>query len=205
VTHRFIEVLEMEPDLQAVAIDMPIGLLEHPQAGGRQCDREARLILGRPRASSVFSPPLRGQLRARVYGGHHTRGLSRQSFGILPKIREVDDVLCQRTLGLVREAHPELAFGLAAGKPMRFNKKTEQGRRERKAALRKLPMPWAPILWQVLACGETCYRRGKVGRDDLIDAAILSWTATRIVTGQARSFPAVPPVDGRGRPMAIWY
>ena len=205
VAHRFVEILGMEPALHTVAIDIPIGLLEEPQPGGRQCDRDARRILGRPRASSVFNPPLREQLSARVYGGCRTKGMSRQSFGILPKIREVDDALCQRTLGLVFEAHPELAFGVAAGRPMQFNKKTEQGRRERTAGLRRLPVPWAQALRRVLVCGETCYRRDLVGRDDLIDAAILSWTAARLATGQARSLPAVPSVDRCGRPMAIWY
>jgi predicted RNase H-like nuclease len=205
VAHRFVEILEIEPDLQAVAVDIPIGLLDLPQPGGRQCDREARRILGRSRASSVFNPPLRKQLSAMVYGGRQTRGLSRQSFGILPKIRELDEALCQRTLGLVSEAHPELAFALAAGRPMMFNKKRVEGRLERVAVLRKLPTPWGNVLRRVLACGEICYRRSKVGRDDLIDAAILGWTAARIAAGQACSLPAVPPVDGLGRPMAIWY
>ena len=41
-----------------VAVDMPIGLLER---GARQCDVEARRLLG-VRRSSVFTPPLRPML-----------------------------------------------------------------------------------------------------------------------------------------------
>lgn len=34
VTHRFVEILDMEPALHAMAIDIPIGLLDRPQPGG---------------------------------------------------------------------------------------------------------------------------------------------------------------------------
>ena len=204
VADRFAEILTIQPALQTVAIDIPIGLLDRPEPGGRLCDREARRLLDRPRASSVFNPPLRQQLSAKVYGGSLTKGMSRQTFGILPKIREVDEVLSFKAPRLIYEAHPELAFALVAGRPMRLNKKRAPGHRERVSALRKLPAPWGDVLGRVLACGEICYRRSKVGRDDLIDAAILSWTASMIAAGQARSLPPAPPVDGLGRPMAIW-
>ncbi|HSE57716.1 MAG TPA: DUF429 domain-containing protein [Nitrospiraceae bacterium] len=204
LAHRVVEILDMEPALHAMAIDIPIGLLDRPEPRGRLCDREARRLLGGARASSIFNPPLRQQLSAKVYGGSLTKGMSRQTFGILPKIREVDKVLSFKAPGLIYEAHPELAFALVAGRPMRFNKKRAPGHRERVSALRKLPAPWGDVLGRVLACGEICYRRSKVGRDDLIDAAILSWTASRIAAGQARSLPPAPPVDGLGRPMAIW-
>ena len=204
LAHRVVEILDREPALHAVAIDIPIGLLDRPHPGGRLCDRAARRLLGRPRASSVFTPPLRKQLTVRAYGGPRTKGMSRQTFGILPKIREVDAALSRSPRGLFYEAHPELAFALAAGRPMMSNKKRVCGHRERVEVLHTLPAPWGPVLRWVLACGETCYRRGKVGRDDLIDAAILSWTAARIATGQARSLPVAPLRDGLGRPMAIW-
>lgn len=204
LAHRVVEILDMEPALHAVAIDIPIGLLDRPEPGGRLCDREARRLLGRPRASSVFNPPLRQQLSAKVYGGSLTKGMSRQTFSLLPKIREVDEALLGSTRGLFYEAHPELAFALVAGRPMTFNKKRVPGRRERVAVLRKLPAPWGDVLGRVLACGEICYRRSKIGRDDLVDAAILSWAASRIAAGQARSLPPAPPVDGLDRPMAIW-
>lgn len=43
----------------AIAVDVPIGLTD---SGQRDCDREARKRLGRPRASSVFPAPLRAVL-----------------------------------------------------------------------------------------------------------------------------------------------
>jgi predicted RNase H-like nuclease len=43
-----------------------------------------------------------------------------------------------------------------------------------------------------------------VGRDDLLDAAVLSLTASRIARGEGLCFPPEPERDGRGLPMAIW-
>jgi predicted RNase H-like nuclease len=51
--HNFAEVLALEPQPVVIAIDMPVGLLDTPQLGGRECDRRARKLLGR-RASSIF-------------------------------------------------------------------------------------------------------------------------------------------------------
>ncbi len=84
-------VLALDPAPEVVVVDIPIGLLDEPSAGGRACDREARRLLGAPRCSSVFSPPVRGVLNARHFEG--ALGLSRQAFGILPKVREADALL----------------------------------------------------------------------------------------------------------------
>ena len=55
------ELLVGRPDgLQALAIDIPIGLMDGPRA----CDKAARTKLGTPRGSSVFPPPCRAALAA---------------------------------------------------------------------------------------------------------------------------------------------
>jgi predicted RNase H-like nuclease len=41
-------------DLKIVAVDVPIGLLERYERGGRACDRAARKLRGRHRDSSVL-------------------------------------------------------------------------------------------------------------------------------------------------------
>ncbi|MCG3112708.1 MAG: DUF429 domain-containing protein [Candidatus Manganitrophus sp. SB1] len=64
VCGSFKEVLNLTPAPKVIAIDIPIGLLDTPEIGGRQCDREARRLLKPPRASSVFSPPIRKYLPA---------------------------------------------------------------------------------------------------------------------------------------------
>lgn len=135
---EFEEILSLSPKPAVIVVDIPIGLLDKPQPGGRRCDQETRRLLGR-RASSVFTPPNRIVLEVRNYADARRHGLSIQAFGILPKIREVDRLMTPELQTLVYEAHPELEFRALAGYPMRFNKKTVRGRYERLHALGKVP------------------------------------------------------------------
>lgn len=79
----FREVLTLPEKPVVLAVDMPIGLLDRPLPSGRSCDREARKLLRRPRASSVFTPATRPGLAAmdfldvsRVNG----MGMSKEAF-----------------------------------------------------------------------------------------------------------------------------
>lgn len=188
-------VASVEPDFSSVlargasvyAVDIPIGLAEVAERGGRPCDRETRALLG-PRAASVFSPPTQRALAAFRAGGNHRAvsaanrggvpdapGLSLQTFNILPKIAEVDSAPSHAD---VREAHPELCFAAAnAMRPMRHPKKTLLGRRERLRVLDRLGFPRFVL-------------RGAAA-DDILDACINCWTATRIARGLATPVPAV--------------
>jgi predicted RNase H-like nuclease len=92
----------LSEDPKIVAIDIPIGLLDSAVPGGRKCDQLARALLRRPRASSVFSPPVRGALIQEDYPKalHANRessasklGISKQCFGLFEKMRHVDDWL----------------------------------------------------------------------------------------------------------------
>lgn len=136
--NRFAEVLTLAPRPAVIAIDIPIGLLEVQQPGGRECDRQARRLLGR-RASSVFTPPTRALLEATRYEQVRSHGVSIQAFGILPKIREVDRLMTLELQTIVREAHPELAFRSLTGAPLQHNKKTSAGREERLRVLEQAP------------------------------------------------------------------
>jgi predicted RNase H-like nuclease len=99
-----------------IAVDIPIGL---PANGARTCDLEARSYLGALRGSSVFPAPVRACLTPGSYellSARHRRvdrrGLSKQAFNLLPKIREVDQYLLQhpRDRSRIREVHPEVSF-----------------------------------------------------------------------------------------------
>src|SRR5438270_13694603 len=57
VTTSFAQILEREKIACCIAVDIPIGLPEPGSA--RRCDVEARRILTRVRASSVFPAPSR--------------------------------------------------------------------------------------------------------------------------------------------------
>ena len=91
-----VELIEQLPQFEVMAIDIPIGLLSVAAPGGRGCDRAARTILGRPRGSSVFSPPVRAALdypddyaaalRKNRLSSRAGVGISKQCFHIMPKI-----------------------------------------------------------------------------------------------------------------------
>ena len=186
-----------------IALDIPIGL---PERGPRDCDLRVRRILGQGRASSVFPAPTRPVLAATSYNAacgirfkEEGKKLSRQSWGIVQKIRDVDQVLCQdlNLQSRVREVHPELSFfTLAGGRPMRYSKKKKEGKDERYRLLE----PW---FGQAL---QTVLKQRKhlaSTEDDILDAFATLWTAERIASGIARTIPSLPPKDTHGLRMEI--
>ncbi|HEX2021776.1 MAG TPA: DUF429 domain-containing protein [Candidatus Thermoplasmatota archaeon] len=189
---RLADALALPSEL--VAIDMPIGLLDAPEPGGRACDREARRMLGK-RGASVFSPLAREHLRAARFAD--ARGISLQSWNLRARIAELDDALAPAEQGRVVESHPELAFAALAGAPLLAPKRKAQGRGARTMALRGIDDdPFAPLL----RVGPPRGARW----DDLLDACALAWTARRVADGRARRVPESPPVDARGLRMEIW-
>ena len=159
--------------LAAVAIDIPIGL---PQAGSRRCDIEARRMIG-ARRSSVFPAPARGVLGATTYEAAAARSqaisgkrLSRQAFGVLSKIEDVDRVVGPDRQRHLVEVHPEVSFTVLAGVPMSHHKATAEGRAERLAVLRG-PFPDIEI--------QAASRITRVKPDDVLDAFVAAWSARR--------------------------
>ena len=189
-----------------VCIDMPIGL---SVTGVRQCDAAARRLLG-PRRSSVFPAPPRMALVDRPYAELNTaskqrfdRGLSKQAFYLLPKIRETEALLrgglCRAQEWL--ETHPELCFtALNDGAPMQHNKKTDAGFRERISVLeRSLQYPIHSLINQMLE--RTL--RSQVLRDDLVDAMVCGVVAC-LPTDRRMSVPVDEvEIDQVGLRMAI--
>lgn len=196
------DLLESLRGLQVMAVDIPIGLPDH---GARAADLEARALLG-PRRNSVFPAPVRSVLRAQIYEEACERSfsacgqrLSVQQWGIVRKIREVDDLLSAEDSmrGVVKEVHPELCFFAWSGRPMAHPKKHRDGRAERRALIDRLwPRGWDAV--------RADLKRDHFGDDDLADAFAALWTARRIVAGQAWKVPAMPESDGLGLPMEMW-
>lgn len=186
-------------DLACLGIDIPIGLLD----GSRACDVAARKLLGQPRSSSVFPAPCRAAVRAGTYEAAGAinrqktgRGLSRQAWGIVPKIKQVDDAMTPECQHWAFEVHPEVCFWALNGRhPMAHNKKTRDGAAERIVALR----PLFPEIERHLA-----NRPPRVGADDLLDAAVAAWTALRLHRGEAGCV-CPPECDEKGLAITIWY
>ena len=201
----FSEVMSLPEQPALIAVDIPIGLLDRAEPGGRSCDRNARILLGRARASSVFTPPIRAALEARAYREAmrlNGAGMSKQAFNIMGKIREVDEIMELGSQDRVFEAHPEFAFIGLAGRPMRHNKKTPAGWRER----RRLVAPCYGAHFIEPKELQNRFQRSQIATDDVLDAYALALTAGRIDAGSAVRLPESDPErDAKGLRMEIWY
>ena len=185
-------------------IDIPIGLSSKER---RRCDSAAREFLGRAFSSSVFPTPVRGVLSAKSYEQANSRhrkicgrGLSKQSFFILPKIREVDSLFKKdkNWQGKLREAHPEVAFKAINGDDLQFKKKTSAGFRERLDLLSTLDPQVPELVDEILS--QT--KRSQVLPDDVLDAICL---AVMPQAGSLETLPKNPDIDSDGLPMEICY
>ncbi len=187
-------------DADLVAIDMPMGLAAD---GPRPCDQQARALLG-PRRSSVFPSPVRAALGAVDYReacdlsfAASGRKLSKQAYNLLPKIRQLDQLLLADPgrSDRVHEVHPELAFSQwNGGEPMAHGKKTAAGAAQRQA----LVEAQFPGLALKIRTGVA---KSQLADDDILDAIACLWSARRLfrqgalVLGLER--------DGCGLPMRI--
>jgi predicted RNase H-like nuclease len=186
------------PDVDVVAIDMPIGLSED---GVRACDVEARRLLARA-GSSVFPTPVRAVLATDDYA--EARKLSRaatdpprapsaQAFQLVKAIRQLDDALGDPPLDRVVEVHPELAFR-AMDPGVRDRKGSARGTVQRLRALRAVmdvedALADAPHGVPVI---------------DALDACAAAWSARRLAEGRGECV-GDGATDRRGRPMRICW
>ncbi len=201
--------LAVDASAGKVLIDIPIGL---PESGTdeRSCDRQARKLLGKPRNSSVFPVPCRPALAAtnyedakRINERNTGRMISPYTWGIVPKIREVDQLIREKTDLKQRfvEVHPELIFwSLNLNQAMQNNKKTAKGRGERMAVIRRFFPPCDDLFNDAMSS----YLRREVARDDIIDA-MANAVAGYISGGKLAEIPVEPEYDGYGIPMRMVY
>lgn len=208
VIRRCSELIDRLPGDSVVLVDVPIGLRNEKGSAERLCDREARRRLAPKLSSSVFPAPSRWALSASSYAEACDRNvqmlgkkLSKQSWAIAPKIREVDDLLQEpeHARSTVREVHPEICFWGLRGTPMRHPKRTREGFNERLEILsRHLPVSRSVGANAFLNNGGY-----EVGRDDILDALVAVCCALRIV--DCHTIPSAPERDERGLPMEMVY
>ncbi len=199
IATTFAELLDRTNDCTAVAVDIPIGL---PDSKPRRADSLARKAIG-PRRSSVFPAPMRATLVATSYQEACElsqracgRKLSQQAFAILPKIREVDDLMTPAHQDRLLEVHPEVSFWALNGhRSLEFWKRKPEGARERLRILTSAYIDDLPALDAPKGAGL----------DDVYDACAAAWTAGRIAYNTARHLPAKPEPDARGLRMEIVY
>jgi len=192
-----------------IAIDIPIGIPAFLQGAGRACDVGARSIL-KKRGASVFAVPARAAVEkddyreacaAAMAHSDPPRQISRQTFNLFPKIREVDAVMTPDLQQRVFECHPELAFfvmsGGASPEPKKLRgKQNERGLDERRALLES--QGFAPEFLR-----SKIFPASVAGADDFLDACACAWTAARLAMGKALRIPNDPSHDPNGIRMEI--
>ena len=113
---------------------------------------------------------------------------SKQTAGILPKIREVDAEMTPQLQRRIREGHPEVSFAMMNNRrPMTFSKKTQQGKDDRRALLAHHFPDLTDHLTEI---------PGAI--IDILDAYACLWTARRIVRDQGKCFPGDIERDSLG-------
>ena len=200
-----------EQKIPVVAVDIPIGM---PGTERRTADVKAHAMLGTRRSSLFWTPPL-CVLHADSYGEANRlsreragKGLSKQFYGLMPKIREARASLPKESFCLsarlrAAEVHPEVSFTVLAGAPMPFPKKNKKdstdrrGAEQRRAALTDDFPNIADALRAPLAGTPNA------ALDDVLDSAAAAWTARRIASGDALCL-GEGEFDETGYPMNIW-
>jgi predicted RNase H-like nuclease len=163
------------PEARCIAVDIPIG------AGPRAADEAARRFIG-PRWAAVFPTPPAEVIELDDYreAVRAYASLSRQSFALFGKIREVAECLRDHVV----EVHPEVSFRALKGAYLAESKRTWNGFMERRALLAaaRIELPDALPTGMPLV--------------DVLDAAAAAWSAARHADARSSSL---------GDPPAIWY
>lgn len=137
---------------------------------------------------------------------HCGKGVSKQAFYLLPKIREAEALLRSSGSDDLEwlETHPELCFSSFNGAaPMTHNKKTDAGFRERRAVLAR-HMP-ARTIDRLLRDLMGSVPRAQCARDDMVDALVCGVVARLDAAGRDCLPSGGEEFDEVGLPMRICY
>ncbi len=201
------EVCDKYQNADCIIIDMPIGLAE--KIDDKRPDTVLRGKL-KGKASSVFNTPCRQAVYENTYEKASeinrnilAKGISKQSYAIIPKIREIDEFLQANNKWKNRllESHPEFCFAkLNDGLPILENKQTQQG-----AEIRiELLSEYYPESYEVVEHFKRIAPASlSLKIDDVIDALVLAVTGIMGLNNGFISLPENPPKDSTGVIMQI--
>ncbi len=178
--HRRLSEIELVQSVDRVFIDMPIGLAssEHP----RTIETTMRHVLASHQKSSVFTPPVRDAVRCTDYDqaklvniSQTGKSISIQSWNIVHKIRELDDLIASNPGAYLHiyEAHPEICFNRLNGQSTQFKKKSAAGQTERIEILSNYINKPEKLVHETLQRST----RAQVAMDDILDALCLCISA----------------------------
>ena len=185
-----------------VLVDIPIGLDVELVKGGRLVDKLARKEL-LTNKSSVFNAPSRLTLDAKNYeeaniiNKNQGMGLSKQSWYLIKKIKEVDEFIKRTNSINVFESHPEIVFQTMKKNKVSTKKKNSDGILERKELLEKNGFRKS-FIEKFLFAKDSFYKK-----DDFIDACSLFWSANRVAKKKELRIPNKISKDSEGIIMQI--
>jgi predicted RNase H-like nuclease len=188
----FIDIVDQRPSYSLIALNAPVGGLNQAKVGGRSCDREARLLLGR-RGAAVKSAPVQVSSGPEIdLLPNHLDAISQT---LLPRYQEVANEMAPFRQRTIYEANAELSFfQMNENVPMRWSKHSERGMEERRALLEAtLPGTLRIIDAEVPGASPS----------HLLDVGALLWTARRIFARAAIRIPTDPEWDEQGLRMEI--
>lgn len=199
---------DWQNSVSRILIDIPIGFRDEGEEE-RSCDILARKKLGPQKGSSVFRVPCRRAVYSSDYESANSenrrctgKGLSKQAFNIIPKMRETDQLLrlVPEAGRIFRESHPELCFASMAKSRLNHAKKTLAGFEERLSILKAI----LPNAETIVEDSLNSFRRKDVARDDILDALVLAASALN-GPGKTASLPEIPEYDSSGLRMEIVF
>lgn len=218
----FLSVWCQHRDAASILVDIPIGLVEEDF---RECDVEAKELLGGQQQSVFLTPPRpvfgydsypEAEEEYEVLTG---RGMTTQAWSIMPRIREVDEFFTEfpeahgtheRSSGGIRESHPEVCFSHLGQGEGTLSKQDEGGLDQRLSILGR-HCPDVEDAYDTLEARhiddlEPHERRFSTdNRDDIVDAMGLAITAW-LAGGSYQTLPEEPPRDlERKVPVEIVY
>jgi predicted RNase H-like nuclease len=205
------EIMNRYGSSKSILIDMPIGLKESSLQ--IRPEEEARKLL-KGRASCIFNVPCRQAVYAEDYNKANElnkeilgKGISKQSYGISSKIREVDEFLIKHPQfnNKLLEAHPEVCFAKLNYKasfkePVYESKKTDEGRKKRVEILKKYYNKLED-LEELISSNKNLSKAA----DDIIDALCLAVSAMVGQNNRFETIPERPEKDSEGRFMQMIY
>lgn len=195
----------------SIVVDMPIGLPESKK--DIRPEKEARKILS-SRSCCIFNVPCRQAVYQREYPKANKinrkflgKGLSKQSFNISKKIREIDEFLNKSSeyKNKILEGHPEICFAVFNSdknlpRPIYENKKTEEGMKKRLKILNKYYNKTKDVKNAI----QSDPKLNSIG-DDVIDALCLAVAGVYGCKNGFETIPKNPSKDSRGIIMQMVY
>ena len=158
----------------------------------------------KPRTSSVFNVPALDVLNAKDYDDANrinkmvmNKGLSRQSYSLVPMIKEVNEFVLKYPHVNIHESFPELIFAQLKGQGCEFSKHTPLGFSERyNLIIHHFPWIEKDFNTSLNAFNESLRR-------DVIDAVVLACAAFHIDHHGYQTIPGKPHRNCQGIEMKM--